>query len=232
MAELSQRKKALFSAIVDTYVTSAKPVGSKMLAEAPEFDVSPATIRNEMKELEELGFITHPHTSAGRIPTAKGYRYYVENFVSKETALAKPAADKLETMITAHAEYEIKVKTLAKGIAEISMQAVLVKLDKNNFYYTGISNIFRQPEFANAEMMYGLSELIDHFDDVLGAIEIEKAVDILIGDNNPISNLCSTVATSYDKQEAQGVIAILGPIRMDYQQNLELVKHAKNILSN
>lgn len=234
MQQLSDRKQALFSAIVEEYVATAKPVGSKSIVDNHKFGVSPATIRNEMKELEDMGFITHPHTSAGRIPTAAGYTYYVEHFVNPEANLKKPLAEELHTIASAtdHAEPEILVKHIAKGIAELSCDAVLVSLSKYSYYYTGISNMFSKPEFATTEVIYSLTKLIDQFDEVMPTLSVKQDIDILIGNDNPISTLCSTVVTEYRvSDDTTGIIAILGPMRMEYQQNYSLLKYVRDLLA-
>ncbi|MFA6736938.1 MAG: winged-helix domain-containing protein, partial [Saccharofermentanales bacterium] len=78
---LDERKKLILKAVVDDYISTAEPVGSKALALRSDFNISSATIRNEMAELENDGYLIHPHTSAGRIPTDKGYRVYVDNLM-------------------------------------------------------------------------------------------------------------------------------------------------------
>ena len=79
---LDDRKLTVLRAIVEDYVSTTEPVGSKSLVDRHHFDVSPATIRNDMAVLEEQGFIAQPHTSAGRIPTDKGYRLFVDRLSS------------------------------------------------------------------------------------------------------------------------------------------------------
>ncbi|MFH1534703.1 MAG: heat-inducible transcription repressor HrcA, partial [Patescibacteria group bacterium] len=81
---INDRKKALLEAIITQHIKTASPVGSKLLVGRGGFKLSPATIRNEMVDLEKEGYLTHPHTSAGRIPTEKGYRFYIDNFVKDE----------------------------------------------------------------------------------------------------------------------------------------------------
>ena len=83
MAEISERKKKILAAVVDEYVQSAEPVGSKRLASIAGLNVSPATIRNELAELTALGYLEQPHTSAGRVPTAAGYRLYVNELMDR-----------------------------------------------------------------------------------------------------------------------------------------------------
>jgi heat-inducible transcriptional repressor len=82
---LDDRKTAILRAIVEEYIATAMPVGSSHIANSQEFAVSSATVRNDMAVLEREGFLTHPHTSAGRIPTDKGYRFFVDNLVPNGT---------------------------------------------------------------------------------------------------------------------------------------------------
>ena len=79
--DLSDRKKKILRAVIESYVQNAEPVGSKAVAQWAHLDVSSATIRNEMAELSELGYLEQPHTSAGRVPSAKGYRLYVNELM-------------------------------------------------------------------------------------------------------------------------------------------------------
>ncbi len=81
--ELSERQKAIFTALLRQYITTAHAVGSRQLAKQSGLNLSPATIRNVMADLEEMGLLTHPHTSAGRVPTTRGYGYYVDDLMEK-----------------------------------------------------------------------------------------------------------------------------------------------------
>jgi heat-inducible transcriptional repressor len=82
MMELEERNKKVLQAVIDSYISTATPVGSNVLIKQYDFNVSSATLRSIMAELEEMGYLTHPHTSAGRVPTEKGYRYYIEGLIS------------------------------------------------------------------------------------------------------------------------------------------------------
>ncbi len=97
--ELNERKKAILRSIVDAYIATGEPVGSKYLTTKEEFNVSSATIRNEMSDLESMGYLEQPHTSAGRVPTAKGYRTYVENLMGRYY-LALEEVEVLDEVIT------------------------------------------------------------------------------------------------------------------------------------
>ena len=81
--ELSERKKAILKSVIDSYIRTGDPVGSKSLTESKQFSLSSATIRSEMNDLEAMGYLEQPHTSAGRVPTAQGYRTYVDSLMEK-----------------------------------------------------------------------------------------------------------------------------------------------------
>lgn len=93
---LSERQKMILSAIVDDYIRSAEPVGSRSISKRGGVAFSPATIRNEMSDLEELGYLEQPHTSAGRIPSEKGYRYYVDHLLS-QGSVTRPDLNLMKT---------------------------------------------------------------------------------------------------------------------------------------
>ncbi|MBU0670577.1 hypothetical protein KKF29_00285 [Patescibacteria group bacterium] len=224
---MDAKKQAFLSRLIEEYTKTAKPVGSKYIVEKCKLDISPATARNYMAALEQEGFINHPHTSAGRIPTEKGYAFYIENFL-KDKELDKKQADVLDKILKDKSvEKEEKIKNIAKHISEVSDQAVVLSLSRNSFFYTGISNILKKPEFAELDIIYGLGEVVDQLDEVMAGIhsQVRDEVEIYIGKNNPFSENCSSILTSYHlDNDTRGVFGILGPVRMDYSKNYSLVK--------
>jgi heat-inducible transcriptional repressor len=102
---LDDRKAAILRAVVEEYIETAQPVGSGYVAAAPGVDVSPATVRNEMVQLEADGFLAQPHTSAGRIPTEKGYRFFVDHLRASDLTMG--SADEVRDFFArAHGEVE------------------------------------------------------------------------------------------------------------------------------
>jgi len=229
---MDTRKKALLSNILKEYIHSAKPIGSGLIVDKYYKDLSSATIRNEMMVLEDEGFLTHPHTSAGRIPTEKGYQFYIDNFL-QEKEVAKKDRDFIQKAIKNFRQWEPDlVKNLAKAMAELSTETVFVAFSEDDFFYTGISHIFRKPEFAEMEIVYNLSQVIDHMDEVLNKLfgTINQKT-ILLGKQNPFGNICSSVITKYKNKSTKGLLGILGPMRMDYNRNNSLVSYAEKLLS-
>ena len=120
--ELDARKKRVLQAIVDDYIESAEPVGSRTLARKYDLGVSPATIRNEMADLEMLGYLEQLHTSSGRIPSSKGYRFYVDGLIPP-----KPVSDEEKELINRW--YRARVKRIDEVFQETAR--IISQVTKN-----------------------------------------------------------------------------------------------------
>ncbi|MFA6553494.1 MAG: hypothetical protein WCT27_03630 [Patescibacteria group bacterium] len=231
--KLEQRKSALLSAIIKEHVQTADSVGSKAIVDKYKFKVSPATIRNEMVDLEKDGFIYQPHTSAGRIPTEKGWRFYIDNYM-QDISLTAQQQGVLDQALQEHGmTYEGAVKNVAKNLADLSRDAVFVGFSQDNVYYTGLSQLFKHPEFEKVDLVRHISEVVDHLDEVINKLFNEdfQGTQVLIGKDNPFGIECSTIISRYKNSDGEGMFGILGPMRMDYENNIALVKYVNNIIS-
>jgi heat-inducible transcriptional repressor len=234
---LTDRQNQLLKTIVRQYIETAQPVGSEWLAENFKLDkkkISPATIRNEMSVLLDKGFLSQPHTSAGRVPTEKAYHYYIKNFVNPND-LEQRQIKQIEKF--KNKTGESMAKELSQMMAELTGELAIVALDKNNFYYTGFSNLFSQPEFSqSSQEIYGLGQIFDRLDNIVGQVfdQVEDEPQVLLGRDNPFGDLCSTILTRIDlpNQKDGVVFGLLGPLRMDYSQNLALINYVKKMLNN
>ena len=137
---ISERKKLLLEIIIKEYLKTATPVSSGVLVKKYKLDISPATVRNEMMELEEEGYIYQPHTSAGRIPTETAYELFLDELKNnkKKKELKETESEYLEKTFKYE---EAAFKQTAKVIAELSGGAVFWAFNKNDLYYTGLSNL-------------------------------------------------------------------------------------------
>ena len=123
---LDDRKTAILSAVVQEYISTAQPVGSNLIAEAPSIKVSSATVRNEMAVLEQEGYLVQPHTSAGRIPTDKGYRYFVDHLASPGTLDQATTKQVGEFFSAAHGRLEELLHQTSNLLASMTNNASLV----------------------------------------------------------------------------------------------------------
>ncbi len=121
--ELDERKVKILNAIIKNYLETGEPVGSRTISKYTDLNLSSATIRNEMSDLEDLGYIVQPHTSAGRIPSDKGYRFYVNNLIASKN---KEVSDMKEWMLEREEKMETLLKNVAKVLATNTQYATLV----------------------------------------------------------------------------------------------------------
>ncbi len=227
---MEERKKLILSTIIKEHIKSGLPVGSEILVEKYKLDISPATVRNEMAELEDQGFIKQPYTSAGRIPTEEAYNFYLGNLNDKK--LSETEINLLDKLLKT--KDEANFKQAAKILAKISQAAVFWAFERNNLYYTGIANLLHQPEFAQSELIYNISEIIDRLDEIIDDIfdQLKLGEQILLGSKNPFDPNCATVIAKYKLDGNFGLIGLLGPVRMNYEKNLALIKFVNNRLIN
>ena len=228
---MKERQKQLLNAIVEEYIHSAAPIGSKLLEEKHDLGVSSATIRNEMLELDKEGYLIQPHTSAGRIPTEKAFKEYIKNLPEHE--LNSEVLSWIESAYGAGAkDLNQKIKNVAKAVAEKAEQTIIIGWNKNDTYYTGVSHLFTKPEFADMNFIRTVSEVIDRLDDIMGTMfdKADSKITTLIGSDNSFSNDCTLMVTKFGKKNER-LLGLLGPMRMDYKNNISLLQHSQKLLS-
>lgn len=229
---MNTRQARLLAAIIDEFIRTAVPVGSKQIIDGGHFSVSCATIRNEMRLLGHEGFIEQPHISAGRIPTAKGYRIYVKEFMepSGQEIKVRKRFDTLKEQYFRRKDQERVYETVSLLSQMIPNVAFATVPHKERVYYMGLANTLRQPEFQiNPMLASGVVEVLENrLTDLISSAQISEKVCYLIGDEHLLPQIqsCSMLVKRYILRGEAGVIGILGPMRMDYAYNtvaLELV---------
>lgn len=237
--ELNDRKKKILEALISKYVETAEPVGSVSLTHSYFRQFSPATLRAEMAELERSGYLTHPHTSAGRTPTDLGYRYYVDHIMEtkkisgREIALIKSGIKKIGR----------GVEEIFHGTAKIlssllNYVAVFVPFGHRTIpvYKAGLSQTLRQPEFSDIDIARQFVETIEQ-EEFLARLLAEYAqkqkLNIHIGHENHYRrtrDLSVVVAQCRRSGLNPGVIGIIGPTRMDYDHVASLLNFVSDEL--
>ncbi len=236
MLNMNDRLKKIMSAVIEEYTNTAIPVGSKILEEKYNLKVSAATIRNDMAELEKKGFLYQPHISAGRIPTDKGYRFFVEK-IMPEQSLSIAEQKKLQAeILKLKAKNQRLSRTTAKLLSSLSGSLVISGLE-NEIYDFGVRELLENPEFQNVDEFCRIAEALDYIEENVDAI-LAKLKDgetkIFIGKENPIKKIsnCSMVVSPYKtKTGERGLLAIVGPKRMKYAKNKSLLDYARKLLS-
>src|SRR3989344_2541997 len=220
---MDARKEKILNLVIENYIANAEPVGSKFLVANTDLEFSEATIRNELHALENEGYLTHPHTSAGRIPTEKGYKYYIKNLHLAKSQISKNDSKVLTNSLDKASDHELAFKNMAKTMVELSNETVVVAFSPENIYYTGLSNLFNKPEFAQLSLVADISEIFDNFEDSLEGFfeKVDSNPQYFIGDEHPFGEMLSVVSMRFGKD---GLVALVGPKRMDYRYNFGLMK--------
>lgn len=227
---MNQRQKELLNLVIESYIKTAEPVGSNLLAEKGKLGVSGATLRNEMRVLEDEGYLSHPHTSAGRVPTEKGYVFYLENTDYTDYKMNKKDYTEIEKLSISVIQCgEQGQKDLIKSLAELSGETMLLAFSPDRVYYTGLSNLFSKPEFTELQLVADVSQIFDHCEECLKTFfdEVTNEPRYFIGREHSFGNALSVLAFRFGEQS---LLALLGPMRMNYRRNFALMSRAKEVI--
>jgi len=225
---MTPRQQQILHAIVELYAGTAEPVGS--LALCKQFETSSATIRSEMAELERLGYIMQPHISAGRIPTDKGYRAYVN-------AIDEPRHDKRHEQAMARrvhsaGEVERAIKNAVESLAHVTANLGLGTLG-SNLYMSGMASLFLQPEFRAADSAYEIARLLDSLEEWLAEAAPGGPISCYIGRENPVgraSGATLIISRFESPYSNRSYIGVLGPTRQNYANVMGLVQYTGQLL--
>ena len=236
---MEERQQAILAAVINEYTETVLPVSSNVLAEKYNFDLSPATIRFEMMELEKGDYLYQPHTSAGRVPTDKGFRYFVDLLMEEKRLSLKEQKILQAELLKSEIKNKILMKTATKLLSAMSENLAMGGImNSDDFYESGISHLLSQPDFDNLESVARVAEMIDYLAESLNNFssrqEDDSTIAIYIGGENPICQAddCSIIISNRRlKSGRKGILAIIGPKRMNYARNVSLVDYAGRILS-
>lgn len=231
---MNSRQEAILEAIVREYTETGIPVGSLLLVEKYSFPFSPATIRAEMSELEREEYLTHPHTSAGRIPTQKGYRYFV-NLIEQEKALLAPENIIAKKLILSTSDrYERRVQIASKILSELTQNIAFSGLP-GEIFSSGLGHLFSRPEFLDPYSALKAAEIIDNLDSLVRELPKEFDTKIYIGSETPIGKSagCSMVISQFRSPTGErGYLGVIGPMRMSYAKAIANIKEIRKVLED
>lgn len=231
--EISQRQGKILAAIVKEYSQSGTPVASEDLVDKYNFQVSSATIRNEMKALEEAGFIDQPHTSAGRIPTDIGYRYFV-NKLMKHFEISAVEQKRLGAELRRLQEQYLELgRSLTKLLSEKTGGAAFA-LFPESVTASGLSNVIDESMSQKEikELVRFMDEMVENRQTLLS--QNLDDVEAFIGHESPmpLARDFSLLITRVKLPEGgHGVVGIVGPKRMKYARNMSLLEYISKLLS-
>ena len=233
---LTPRQKQILSGIIEVHIETRGPVGSRTLADRYPWSTSPASLRHEMGILEEGGYLTHPHPSAGRMPTDQGYQFYV-NHIVKEEPVSSDALQRMAREMTGeirNLEFLMErasriLSTIAEEIVVATAPRSLPDWERQQVFIGGSRYILQQPEFRDVEKLEHLMTLLEEKSCVLDLLKpqnSETGVHVAIGEKELRKEIwdCALVSAPYFcRGKTLGSLGILGPRRMPYGRIMGLV---------
>lgn len=223
---LKDRQKVILDAIIREYIRTAKPIASRELLDDLDFEVSPATVRNEMLKLDEMGYLEQPYTSAGRIPTDRGYRFFVDNSID-DTALDQREQNRIRELFAYDTREEF-ARECSKTISHIAHTFTAIGSDEDVFTDRGLFEILDEPEFQDIGDIKEFGKLVDLFDEDLQSLLADEEEKIFIGSENPMKeakNYTIMITHWSHPRGFDGFLALVGPRRMDYKKNISLIRY-------
>lgn len=233
--DLTERQKSLLVTIVREYIGSATPVSSQLIEKKYDFGVCPATIRNDMYKLTEEGFLFQPHISAGRVPSDKGYRFFVNKTLEEKEESRSQKAREVEKILRKERRDMLRlVSHLTRFLAfHSSSLAVIHLLGKDFFWKEGWEKILNEPEFEEKEVRSDFTELMRKFEKDIKSLKVKSKVKVYIGKENPFGdsrNFSIIVSRCRFPSKKKAILSLVGPKRMPYRRNLELMHSIIDLL--
>lgn len=233
MKRLVARDEDILNFIVRDYVRTALPVSSGKIFESGAIQTSPATIRNAMLELDGEGFLEKPHASAGRAPTDKAYRYFV-NYLMERRELPRRERETLDDIFERLAlRGEFMFEELSRALSRhMRLFTAVASFGRGSIRRAagyGLEHLMKEPEFENRDLAQELASLVDNLEDALGAYfkasDFEET-EVFIGEENPVrfAKSFSSLAVKFkDGDEGECLIFSVGPKRLDYERAASLI---------
>ncbi len=235
--DIQQRKDHILTIVVGQYIKTITPVGSHFITEQYKLDVSPATVRNILAELEEQGYLSHPHTSAGRVPTQRGYRYYVDHLM-KEIELLEGEKRHIQAEYKRHVnQLEILMEKTSQVMCDLTHYTSIVSIDgwNSKIILKGTSHVVGYPEHADVLKIQAILRMLEEKERLMALInrDLEHKIEIYIGHEMALKEMegCSLAVSGFEKGGLTGRIAVLGPTRMNYDRVVSALEYMSELLS-
>lgn len=234
---LTARQTQILKSLVDEYIGTAEPVGSETLDKKYNLGVSSATIRNEMATLTDMGFLRQPHTSAGRIPSPKAMRFYIDQLMEERQMSLTEEVRAKEEVWDARDDIEELLDEATQSLAQrTGTLAVACVQDGDRIFHSGYANVFRNPEFTDLEATASLFGFIEEaqrmqelfFERMTGTTPVE----VIFGEDLgwPGFSPIGVVGTRFSLGGREGAMGVIGPTRLPYQRVIPILRYFRTLV--
>ena len=233
---LSDRQLNLINAIISEYLNESEPVGSMQVVTKYEIGCSPATVRNEMAKLLDMGYLEMLHTSSGRVPTKQAYRLYLDEIMEEEELPVLQEVAMKQRLWPARFNFEALLRQAVGSLSEQTQELAFITVNEGYVVTKGAVNILDNKEFWDIDVAKSALTTVESYE-ILEKIFAKTAfgdgVRILLEDEIDIQNLdkCGFVFVPYTIGNKSGHLGVFGPSRMDYAKIVPAIKHTKKLLS-
>ncbi len=237
MTDLSPRQLKILKIITEEHIQTGKPVGSDTLDKKYNLGISPATIRNEMVQLEKKDLLYQPHTSAGRSPTPAALKLYIKQLMEEKQLTVTDEVTLKEKIWDQRHELNRLLSKAAQLLAKKTSTLAVAATEKGDVFHAGYANILDMPEFLDIEVTKTVLSIIEDFS-IIQQI-FKKAVDegplhVLVGEELGLEYLspCGLVYTEFRSPVISGSIGVFGPSRLDYPWVIPTVRYFGDLINN
>lgn len=237
MRDLSPRQLKILQAIVEEHVATGTAVGSETIEKKYKLGVSPATVRNEMVKLVEMGYLKQPHTSAGRVPTTVALRLYISEIMKEKSLTVREEVQIKQQLWDQRFDYERLMRHATLVLADSTRLLGIAITGDDDIFYAGAANILDIPEFFDIDVTKTVLSLLDRHESLLELIKTrvtDDPVKVLLGEELDMHYLepCGFVFTGFRAGKyGNGMIGIIGPSRLNYPQVVPTVRYFGNLIS-
>ncbi len=237
-SDMQARKDRILAIVVNQYIKTVAPIGSQSITDDHRLDCSPATVRNILAELEEEGYLTHPHTSAGRMPTAQGYRYYVDHLMNEIQLLETEKRHVEQEYKRYRDQLELLMEKTTQLLSDITQYTAIISVDgwNSKFILKGTNYVVDYPEQTDILKIKSILRILEEKERLLELInrQLESKIDIYIGQELAFKEIdsCSLAVSQFKTGNVSGRIAVLGPTRMQYERVVSAIEYITHTLSH
>jgi len=233
---LTARQTQVLKALIDEYIDTADAVGSENLDKKYNLGVSPATIRNEMVALTKAGYLRQTHTSAGRIPSPKAMKFYIDQLMEeKQMSLADEVKVK-EEVWDSRGNLDSLLTEVTKSLAERTRNIALAATDGGRVWHSGYASIFSNPEFSDTDVCTGLFSFLEEAERIselfFGSANQGSPFEVFFGEelNWPDIGPVGMVTTHFIARGKKGALGVIGPIRLSYSTVIPTLRYFKGMI--
>ena len=233
---LTARQLQLLKVVIDEYIDTAEPVGSQVVEKKYSLGISSATIRNEMVALVDKGYLKQPHTSAGRVPTSKAMKFYIDQLMEEKHLSLTDEVRAKEEMATYKGDLDGIIDEATHGLAKRTKTLAVTTMDDGSVWHAGYASLFENPGFADLDVCQSVFGLIEEYKKLhelfFERFVYQSPVEVLFGEElgwrffEPVG----IVARRFNVKGKTGVIGVIGPLEFDYPYIIPTVRYFGDLI--